>query len=299
MKNNIAQTAPVSTAMRLSVRRHRTRLLLRRVIEAILYITLFLMTMIPIVWGVITSFKSEREVVAYPPKLWGFKPVLDSYRTIITGGFIRTFMNSVFYSLSSIVVGLLLGMMAAYGLHRHRFRGRKLLFYLVIAGIPLSSGSSVLLIPNYIYFSLMGLTNRMYSLTVLYAAYNLPMAIWIMRGGLENIPREIEEAASIDGCSRSYIIFRLMPRLNLPAMASAAIFIFIGAWNEFIVASVMINSADLRPVQLSIYHDMGFFGLNWGPLTAATTLAIIPILIVFTILGRYLVSGLMQGSVKG
>ena len=299
MKNNAVEMAPISAELLHTTQQKRRRRLARRIVEAIVYIILFLLTMIPIVWGVITSFKTEREVVAYPPKLWGFQPVLDSYRTILAGGFFRTFLNSIFYSFSSIVVGLLLGMMAAYGLHRHRFRGRKLLFYLVIAGIPLASGSSVLLIPNYIYFSLMGLTNKMYSLTVLYAAYNLPMAIWIMRGGLENIPHEIEEAASIDGCSRSYIIFRLMPRLNLPAMASAAIFIFIGAWNEFIVASVMINSSNLRPVQLSIYHYMGFFGLNWGPLTAATTLAIVPILIVFTILGRYLVSGLMQGSVKG
>ena len=82
-------------------------------------------------------------------------------------------------------------------------------------------------------------------------------------------------------------------------MASAAIFIFIGAWNEFIVASVMINSTELRPVQLAIYHYMGFFGTNWGPLTAAATFAILPVLIVFSILGKFLVSGLMQGSVKG
>lgn len=290
---------PISKDMRISLQQKRRKRTARQILEALLFITLFLVTMIPIVWGVVTSFKTEREVVAYPPKLWGFTPVFDNYRTIVAGGFFRTFLNSVFYSFSAILVGLLLGMMAAYGLHRHRFKGRKLLFYIVIAGIPLSTGSSVLLIPNYIYFSKLGLTNKMYSLTVLYAAYNLPMAIWIMRGGLENIPFEIEEAASIDGCSRSYIIFRLMPRLNIPAMASAAIFIFIGAWNEFIVASVMINSSNLRPVQLSIYHYMGFFGLNWGPLTASTTLAIVPILIVFTILGRYLVSGLMQGSVKG
>lgn len=299
MNKIITSTTQPSGAMLQVIRRQRVRRIRKATIEGMLYIILFLMTMVPILWGVVTSFKNEREVVAYPPKLWGFQPVLDSYKTIIAGGFGRTFLNSVFYSFSSIFVGLLLGMMAAYGLHRYRFRFRKFLFYLVIAGIPLSSGSSVLLIPNYIYFSLMGLTNKMYSLTVLYAAYNLPMAIWIMRGGLENIPHEIEEAASIDGCTRRYIIFRLMPRLNVPAMASAAIFIFIGAWNEFIVASVMINSVDLRPVQLSIYHYMGFFGMNWGPLTASTTVAIVPVLIVFTILGKYLVSGLMQGSVKG
>jgi ABC-type glycerol-3-phosphate transport system permease component len=196
-------------------RRRRLHLFLQIVVFALL----FLLTMTPIVWGVITSFKAEREVVAYPPKLWGFTPVLSNYTELFVSGYMRTFLNSILYALSSIVLGLFLGMMAAYGLQRHRFPGRKLLFYLVIAGIPLSAGSAVLLIPNYMYFSLLGLTNRMLSLTILYAAYNLPMAIWIMRGGLENIPIEIEEAASIDGCSRAYILFNLIPSLNRPAMA--------------------------------------------------------------------------------
>jgi len=281
----------------LKQRRNRRNVTL--VFEILVFVLLILLTMVPIVWGIVTSFKSEREVVAYPPKLFNFIPVLDNYEQIFTGGYLRSFFNSIMYSISSIALGLFLGMLCAYGLHRHKFRTRKLLFFLVMAGIPLSSGSAALLIPNYIYFSMLKLTNKMYSLSLLYTAYNLPMAIWIIRGGLENIPHEIEEAASIDGCSRKYIIFNLIPSLNLPAMASAAIFIFIGAWNEFIVASVMINSLELRPVQLSIYHYMGFFGLNWGPLTAAATFAIIPVLVVFTILGRYLVSGLMQGSVKG
>lgn len=296
MKHSGACSQEALEALRCTQRRRRH---LHLFLQIVIFALLFLLTMTPIVWGVITSFKAEREVVTYPPKLWGFTPVLSNYMELFVSGYMRTFLNSILYALSSIVLGLFLGMMAAYGLQRHRFPGRTFLFYLVIAGIPLSAGSAVLLIPNYMYFSLLGLTNRMLSLTILYAAYNLPMAIWIMRGGLENIPIEIEEAASIDGCSRAYILFNLIPSLNRPAMASAAIFIFIGAWNEFIVASVMINSTELRPVQLAIYHYMGFFGTNWGPLTAAATFAIIPVLIVFSILGRFLVSGLMQGSVKG
>lgn len=288
-----------SSEMMSMLRKRRSRFRIKLFIEILVFILLIVITLTPILWGISTSFKSEREVVAYPPKLFNFTPVMDNYTQIFAGGYLRTFINSIFYSLTSIVVGIFLGMLCAYGLHRYHFRMRKFLFWLVVAGIPLSSGSAALLIPNYIYFSMLNLTNKMYSLTLLYTAYNLPMAIWIMRGGLENIPIEIEEAAAIDGCSRKYILFNLIPSLNKPAIASAAIFIFIGAWNEFIVASVMINSPNLRPVQLSIYHYMGFFGLNWGPLTAAATFAIVPILIVFSILGRHLVSGIMQGSIKG
>jgi ABC-type glycerol-3-phosphate transport system permease component len=267
--------------------------------ESLLFIILIVFTMLPILWGVLTSFKSDRVVLAYPPKIFNFTPVLSNFATLFEGGYLKSLLNSIFYSGTSIILGLILGMLAAYGLRRCRFRLRKLFFYMVIAGIPLSIGSAALLIPNFIYFFSIGITDRFYTLPLLYTAYNLPMAIWIMCGGIENIPIEIEESAAIDGCSRFYIISILTPRLNQPAMASAAIFIFIGSWNEFIVASVMINSTSLRPIQLAIYQYMGYFGLNWGPLCAATTLSVIPVLLVFLLLGKYLVSGLMQGSVKG
>lgn len=270
-----------------------------KTVEIIFFIFLILFTLAPIIWGALTSFKSAREIYAYPPKILNFSPVFDNYRVIIEGGYLQNFFNSVFYSLTSIIVGLFFGMLAAYGLQRYNFPGKRFLFYMVVAGIPLSIGSAALLIPNYLYMSNLGLTNKLFTLTILYAAYNLPMAIWIMKGGLESIPVQIDEAALIDGCTRRYIIFRLIPALNRPAMASAALFIFLGAWNEFIVAAVMIDTASLRPLQLTIYHYMGFFGLDWGLLTSAAIFAVVPTLVVFTFLGKLLVSGLTQGAVKG
>jgi multiple sugar transport system permease protein len=279
--------------------RKRTGKIIGKILEKLIFLVLVIFSLAPIIWGAITSFKSTREIFVYPPKLFNFKPVLDNYKVIIQGGYLKNFSNSVFISTSCIVVGLLFGMLAAYGIQRYNFTGKKLLFYLVVAGIPLSIGSAALLIPNYLYMSSLGLTNKAYTLTILYSAYNLPMAIWIMKGGLETIPVQIDEAALIDGASRPYIIFRLIPSLNRPAMASAALFIFLGSWNEFIVAAVMIDSAELRSLQLTIYHYMGFFGLDWGLLTASAIFAVIPTLIIFTFLGKLLVSGLTQGSVKG
>ncbi len=270
-----------------------------KALEMLVFLLMAVITLLPIAWGVITSFKGSRDLFAYPPKIFNFTPVLDNYKLVLDGGIVQSILISIFYSASSIWLGLLLGALCAYGLKRSKFAGRKLIFYLVVAGIPLSTGSAALLIPNYLYMSSLNMVDKWYTLTLMYTAYNLPMAIWIMMGGLENIPYEIEEAASVDGCSRSYVIFRLIPALNRPALASAAMFIFIGAWNEFNVASVMINSAWLRPVQLSIYHYMGFFGLDWGALSAATTIAVVPTLLVFTFLGRFLVSGLTNGAVKG
>lgn len=270
-----------------------------KISEKILFLLLVLFNLTPIIWGVLTSIKSKREIFAFPPKLLGFSLSLEHYETIFKSGYLKTILNSGLYCLASIVLGLFLALIAGYGFQRYSFRFKKSLFFLVVSGIPLSIGSSALLIPNYIYMAKLGLTNHWYTLVLLFTAYNLPMAIWIVKGGIEAIPVEIEEAATIDGCPRTYILFRIITSLSRPSMASAALFIFIGAWNEFIVAAVMINSPELRPVQLAIYNYLGFFGQEWGPLTAAASTAIIPKLLMFTILGRMLISGLTQGSVKG
>lgn len=274
----------------------RTRV---HIAEALLLLVVAFINLVPIAWGVITSLKSSREVLVYPPKFINFHAVLDNYATVIRGGFLQSMLNSILYSLAAIAISVVFGMMAAYAMKRLRFALKKLFFYFVVAGIPLSIGSAALVIPNYIFFSNLGLVNHWYTLPLIYTAYNLPMATWIMMGGMESIPYEIEEAAQIDGCSKAYIIFRLIPRLNSPAIASAALFVFIGAWNEFTVASVMIDSTGLRSVQQEIYNYMGFFGLDWGLLTAASTIAVVPTLLIFCFLGKYMISGITAGSVKG
>jgi ABC-type glycerol-3-phosphate transport system permease component len=218
---------------------------------------------------------------------------------IIADGFLRSVLNSAFYCAVAMVLGVLVGFLAAYGLQRFNFMFKQPIFYSIVACIPLSIGSAALLIPNYVFMSRLGMIDKWYTLAILFTAYNLPMAVWILRSGVAGVPYEIEESAMIDGCSRPRTMFRMVFRLMLPSVASAALFIFIGAWNEFIVAAVMMNSKSLMPVQVAIYNYLGYFGQQWGPLTAAASLAVIPSLIIFTILGRALVSGLTQGAVKG
>lgn len=272
----------------------------RKVLLEILITPVFIiLTLTPVIWGILTSFKAGNDIAVYPPKIINFSATIDNYRTILNGGILRAFSTSLFYTISAIVISLFFGMLAAYGMKRYRFRGRVLLFYAVLTGIPLASGSAALVISNYVFFSKLGMIDKWYTLVLIYSVYHLPMTIWILKGGLDNIPFEIEEAATVDGCSRPYIIFYLIPKLNSPAMASVAILTFIGTWNEFIVASVMINTSNLRPLQVVIYNFIGYFGLQWGPLCAASTVSIVFLLIVFIILGKQLVSGLTQGSVKG
>ena len=266
--------------------------------EGLLLIFIAVINLLPIYWGVVTSLKSARDISSYPPKFIGFDVVWTHYHLIFNSGYLQSIFNSILYSGFSITAGVILGFLAGYGFQRSRFRFRKILFYMVIAGIPLSVGSSALLIPNYLYLANIGLTNHWYTMIILYTAYNLPMAIWILRGGVAAVPVEIEEAAEIDGCSRFYIIGSMVPRMMLPSIVSSALFIFIGSWNDFITAAVMIDKPILRTVQLSIYYFQGFYGREWGPLTAAAVVAIIPILIVFSLMGKLMVSGMTAGAVK-
>ena len=127
----------------------------------------------------------------------------------------------------------------------------------------------------------------------------LPMAIWIAKGTIEGIPRELDEAATLDGAGHFGVLWHVILPLSGPALGAAGTLAFVGAWNEFVAGSVMVDAAWLKPVQPVIYSFIGFFGREWGPLTAAATLAIVPILVAFGFLGRYIVSGLTKGSVKG
>ena len=270
-----------------------------RILSVIGFVAIAIVNLVPFVWGALTSLKPMREVALYPPTLFGSQVSAEHYATVLKGNFRQALINSTLYSLVAIVLGILCAILIAYALTRYQFAGKKAIFLIILFGIPLSMGSAAMVVPNYMMFSALHMTNKWYTLPLIYTAYNLPMAVWIMVGGMQSVPYAIEEAAMIDGASKSYIIFRLIPRLTLPTIACAALMIFIGAWNEYVVSSVMVNSQELYPIQVSIYNYIGFFGQEWGPLTAAATLAVIPIMLVFTYLGKFLVSGLTAGAVKG
>lgn len=266
--------------------------------EYAVFLVFVALSFLPLLWGLLTSLKPPNEIFTYPPRIFHFAVTLSNYARILETGFITALFVSVFNSAMSILIGTTIATIAAYGFDRYRFRFRKIAFFFVVIGIPLAIGSSALLIPNYLYMTRLHLTNNRLTLVLLYTAYNLPMAIWIMKGIFESIPVEIDESARLEGCGDLYILFRMLLPLTKPALAASALFIFIGAWNEFIAASVMVSSPQFRPVQLAIYNYMGYFGLEWGPLTASATVAIVPVIFVFTRLGKLLISGLTQGSTK-
>lgn len=260
---------------------------------------LVLLNLLPLFWGVLTSIKPEAAIFTMPPRIMGFTPTLAHYHRAFASGFSQAVAISLFYSLSAVTLALAFALPAAYAFDRFEFPFRQGLFLLVVACIPLSLGAAALLIPNYVYFVRIGLANTPFALPLIYAAHQIPMAIWVVKGTIEGIPRELDEAAVIDGASRFAILRHVMLPLSRPALGAAATLAFVGSWNEFVAGSVMVDAPWLKPVQPLIYSFIGFFGREWGPLTAATTLAIVPILVMFSMLGRLIVSGLTRGAVKG
>jgi multiple sugar transport system permease protein len=263
------------------------------------FVVIVVVNLIPLVWGILTSFKGQTDLFRFPPTIIDFQPTIENYEQVMAGGFGANMQISVIYCLVSVVATLILALPAAYAFDRFEFPFRRALFMLVVASIPLSMGAAALLIPNYVYFVRLGLTNQWFTLPLIYTSHQLPMAIWIIKGTMESIPREIDEAAIVDGASTFGALRMVILPLTGPAMGAAALLTFVGAWNEFVAGSVMVNSPALKPIQPAIYSFIGYFGREWGPLTASATIAVLPIVVVFLLFGRLVVSGLTKGSVKG
>lgn len=279
--------------------RNQAPIPLTRWLALIGFLALTVINLGPLAWGILTSLKKPRDILTFPPKILDFQPTAQHYSTVFQNGFQSALLVSALYAALTVLLGLALGSIAAFGFDRYDFPFKQTLFLLVVSSIPLSIGAASLVIPNYLYLTHLGLTNRWFTLPIIYTAYNIPMAIWIIKGSIEGIPLELDEAAYIDGANALTVLTRVVLPLSKPALGAAGMFLFIGAWNNFVSSSVMVDAQSLRPVQVAIYQYICYFGREWGPLTASATLAIIPILVVFAALGRFLVSGLTQGSVKG
>lgn len=274
----------------------------RQLVRLLVLLTLTLVALVniaPVLWGLATSAKPAEEIFTFPPTLLSGSFTTEHYAQVLSGSFVRNLLNSVVYAVTATAVAVTIGSIAAYSFDRFSFPTRRLLFGVIVACIPLSMGAAVLVIPNYLYFAALGLLDTPVILPLLYLGYNLPMAVWILKGAMEGIPAELDEAAKIDGASRLRTFASVILPLCRPSLAAASLFVFIGSWNEFVAGSVMVNSANYRPVQVAVYQFISAFGRQWGPLTASATLALLPVLILVVFFGRHLVAGMMRGAVKG
>ena len=243
----------------------------------------------------VTSLKTEAQIFDTRWS-WLFVPTMANYEAVIEDGHLGRYLgNSLVISLVSTALTLLFGTMCAYALSRFRFTGRRPLSYstLILRTLP----PAVLAVPVYVIWSSWGIGDTLSGVILVYTALNLPFAIWLLYGFIEQVPEELEEAAALDGCGPFQVFWLVVLPLVRPGLAAASIFTFRLAWNEFILSFILTNRYT-RTLPASISNYITDTGIEWGKITAAGVLIALPPLIFTFIAAKSIISGLMGGSVK-
>lgn len=272
-------------------------ILRRKIIRGTVNLVILAFALFPILWGLSSSFKPTDRIIEFPPRLLPESPTLEHYRRIFADDAAFYIMNSALVSAATVILTLVLAALGGYALARYDFRGRTFTMMAVISvmSIPIAS----LLVPTFTLISVLGLFDTRLGLVLLYTAYQLPAALWMLYGYFMTLPVEIENAARVDGCSPTRTLRKVVLPLSKPGLVAAALFILVFAWNDFVVAVTMTSSQETRTFPVAIYFYLGFYGREWGPLLAASLVSIVPIIAVFVFLQRYFMSGLTGGGVKG
>jgi len=223
---------------------------------------------------------------------------LESYIKILTEKpFLQWLYNSLLITVTTSMIGVCLAATAAYAFSRFKFPGRKsgLLFLMTTQMIP----GAMLLLPIYLVLTKMGLNNTYTGLVVAYSVTTLPFSIWILKGYFDTVPKSLEEAARIDGCTEFGAFYRILLPLSKPSLAIVFLFNFTQAWNEYLVASTILQDSRLRTWPLGLYELQGNFNSEWGLFAAGSVLISIPVILLFLYSSKYMISGLTLGGVKG
>ena len=252
----------------------------------------------PVYWMVTTSFKPKGDILSTNPTLIPRAFSLSNYSQAINKeGFTQALLNSVIVVIFTVLISISVALFAAIAVARMRFRGKRIYVasILLVQMLPLSA----LLIPLYLLLSRLGLTDKLAGVILTYIAFVLPFVVWTLRGFLVNIPAELEEAALMDGCSRPQAYRLVLFPLMAPGLVATAIFAFIQAWNEFLLAYILLSSEDNATMPIWLAGFTNRFGTDWGPLMAASTITAIPVVIFFTLIQDKIATGVTAGAVKG
>ena len=261
-----------------------------------LAITIF--AIFPIVWALLTSLKEEAAIITTQMQYLPEKITFQNYVDIWTrSNFPILLTNSAITTAMTVVICAVLGTLASYAIARFQFRGRRelMLFYLVIRMFP----AVMIIIPLFILMRNVGLLDSRLGLALAYTTFLLPVFIWMMKGFFDAVPLELEDAARIDGCSRLGAMLRVILPLVVGGLVATAVFVAIGAWNEFLFALMMTTSTGSRTWPVGLQLMVGEFQLPWGTLAAGGIVSIVPVVILFALVQRALVRGLTAGAVKG
>lgn len=251
----------------------------------------------PYLQMLLTALKPKEEITAIPstylPKKWAFDNFIGVWREIPLATFLK---NSFIISFTATVIVILIAVPAAYYVARNNFRGRK--FFLLLVLITQMFAPTALVVGIFREIVALKLVDTHLALILIYAAFNMAFSIWILSSFFASIPTEIEEAAWIDGCNRFTTLTRIVLPLALPGLVTAFIFTFIAAWNEFVIALTLTSSREREPLTVGLTSLIGQYEVQWNYLFAGSLIAIVPVVILFAMIEKWLVGGLTAGSVK-
>lgn len=253
---------------------------------------------IPFLYMLSTSFKGQAYVLATPPQFVPHPATLDNYRQAWDSDrFARYFLNSALVATATTALSLLLSSMMAYAFARFRFPGREPMFKVLLLGLMVPA--MMLIIPQFVLAKYLHLLDSLTGLVIFYVAGSLALNTFLLRGFMESVPAELEQAMLVDGAGAWTRYWRLVLPLSRPALATATIFTFLAAWDEFPWALTIINTPGRRTLPLAIELFQGENSTLWGLVFAASVVAIVPVIVVFLVFQRHFVQGLTAGAVKG
>jgi multiple sugar transport system permease protein len=271
-----------------------------RIARALSYVALgvaVLIVLFPVYWMIATSLKLPKEIFR-TPSLWPHIFTLSNYDILLNDkGFLLNIRNSLLVAGTVTIISLIISSFAAYSLMRFRYRFRGLIGRLIL--FAYLTPTSLLFIPLSILMARLNLGNSLNGLILVYLTFSLPLSTWLLTGYFRGVPRELEEAGLIDGLSRMGALIRIVLPLSAPGLAAVAIFTFTGAWNELLLALVLITSESQRTAPLALNYLITSDVLPWGPLMAGAVLSSLPLMILYFFAQRFMVQGLTAGSVKG
>lgn len=252
----------------------------------------------PILWMIITSFKDQRDIFTSPPVLF-FTPTIEHYVTYLQRPDIqRRLINTVIVAIGSGVLSIIAGSMAGYALARIRLRGAGTIGALILLsrGVP----PIALAVPMFLVARSLGITDQHITLILAYCTFLMPYVMWLMRGFFLALPKELEESAMLDGCSRFGAFFKIIVPISLPGILSTLIFSMILAWEELLFALVLTNrNASTIPVAIQGIAGDTINGANWAALTAVGTITVLPVAVFALLVQKWLIQGLSDGATKG
>ncbi|AHG62161.1 carbohydrate ABC transporter permease [Advenella mimigardefordensis] len=251
----------------------------------------------PIYWAVVTSFKSSSHIFAVPPEIIPLSPTVQHYVKLVAEGVQWAFLNSAGYAIVAVLIALILGSIAGYALTRFPVAGKPAVLLIFVGAMAVPAFA--VLLPTQMLATALGLQNTWSILPILYAGHILPFAVWVTRSHFASIPRELEQAAELDGYSRAEAVWKIVLPGAKPALLAAATFGFLHCWNDYVTGSTMVDSPDLRTLQVALIFFQGFHGRDWGALMAGVVIATIPPVVVFLLFRKFLIGGFADGSVKG